>query len=212
VGEIGRRELQTRSKAWPKRLAVKLAGVGISPNMVSVASMVCGAMTFICWMPLLPLTTPVRIGLLVVGAVFIQLRLLCNLIDGLIAIEGGQKSPVGNIYNDVPDRFSDAAVLIAAGYLTPEPVLGWMATVLAVGTAYVRTLGTALTGTTDYRGPMAKQHRMFVMTLAGVGAAVELAFDTQWVMTIALGIVCAGSALTIGRRLSHLATQLRGPQ
>jgi phosphatidylglycerophosphate synthase len=210
MGGIGRRELKTRKKAWPKWLAIRLAGVGVTPNMVSVASMVFGALTFFCWFPFGAASMSARIVLIVVGTISIQLRLLCNLIDGLIAIEGGKKSVVGDIFNDAPDRFSDVAVFAAAGYLTAEPALGWLAALLAVGTAYARTLGTALSGKTDYRGPMAKQHRMFVMTMAGVGTAVEVMYtNTQWVMTIALGIVIVGSAITIGRRLLNVATELR---
>ncbi len=50
------------------------------------------------------------------AALGIQLRLVCNLIDGMVAIEGGMKSPVGGLYNEVPDRIADPLLLIAAGY------------------------------------------------------------------------------------------------
>ncbi len=209
MGEIGRRELQTRKKQWPKTLASWLARAGVTPNMVSIASMVFGATTFLCWIPLWEAETTTRVILLMLGTISIQLRLLCNLVDGLIAVEGGMKSAVGDLYNDVPDRFSDVAVLVAAGYLTTAPELGWLAAVVAVGTAYIRTLGTALTGFSDYTGPMAKQHRMFLMTLAGLGASVELFVGTHWVMTVALSVVILGSFVTIFRRLKGVATKLR---
>lgn len=44
-----------------------------------------------------------------------QSRLLCNLFDGMVAIEGGKKSANGDLYNDMPDRFADALFIIPVG-------------------------------------------------------------------------------------------------
>ena len=46
-----------------------------------------------------------------------QSRLLCNLFDGMVAIEGGKKSANGDLYNDMPDRFADALFIIPVGYV-----------------------------------------------------------------------------------------------
>ena len=208
MGEIGRRELRTRRKQWPRLLAEKLARLGVTPNAVSITSIVFALVTAVLWSPLLRVSLPVKSALFVLGSLGIQLRLLCNLIDGLIAIEGGQKSPVGDIYNDAPDRLSDALVFVAAGYLSYDPALGWLAALLAVGTAYVRTLGTALTAVSDYRGPMAKQQRMFILTVGGLGSAWEIFSGSTWIMTIVLVIVCLGSIVTIIRRLRHISKLL----
>lgn len=54
--------------------------------------------------------------LFLLAAAMIQGRLLCNLMDGLMAIEGNLKSASGEIYNDAPDRVSDALILVGAGY------------------------------------------------------------------------------------------------
>ena len=43
-------------------------------------------------------------ALLLLAAAGIQLRLLCNLLDGMLAVEEGFKSKTGDIYNDLPDR------------------------------------------------------------------------------------------------------------
>ena len=51
--------------------------------------------------------------------------------------------------------------------------LGWCAAVLAVLTAYVRVLGGSLGVTQHFIGPMAKQHRMFTLTIATLLSAVE---------------------------------------
>ena len=100
----------------------------------------------------------------------IQGRLLCNLLDGMVAIEGGRKTRAGDIFNDLPDRISDPLIIVPAGYAITSlpfgPDLGWLAAVVALLTAYVRVLGHSA-GTPDFFvGPMAKQHRMAVLTVA----------------------------------------------
>lgn len=51
----------------------------------------------------------------------IQLRLLCNLFDGMVAIEGGKKSDVGSLYNEFPDRIADSLLIVAAPKNTFKP-------------------------------------------------------------------------------------------
>jgi len=63
----------------------------------------------------------------------------------MVAIASGTASPVGELYNDVPDRFSDAATFIGLGFAAGGyPMLGWIAAILAIMTAYVRILGKSL--------------------------------------------------------------------
>jgi phosphatidylglycerophosphate synthase len=52
------------------------------------------------------------------AAACIQFRLLCNLLDGMVAVEGGKGSVTGPIYNEAPDRIADVLILIGAGYST----------------------------------------------------------------------------------------------
>jgi len=157
-----------------------------------------------------------RISLLLAAAAFIQLRLLCNLFDGMMALEGGLRSPVGDIYNDLPDRIADPVILVAAGcavrHLDYGLTLGWVAALLAVITAYVRMLGAASGQPHDYRGPMAKQHRMAVMTFACAASV----FDPLWqgwaagqIIRGALAAVVVGCVVTIVRRLAHMSKLLR---
>jgi phosphatidylglycerophosphate synthase len=151
----------------------------------------------------------------------IQLRLLCNLLDGMVAIEGGKKSVVGGLYNEVPDRIADPMLLIAAGYCNDWVVklwetipVGWVAAVLAVLTAYIRVMGGTLGATQSFMGPMAKQHRMFVLTLACLGTIVELwvrkdGKAPDQVMMWALTIIVVGCVITCWRRLALIARELR---
>src|SRR5207302_9627498 len=75
-------------------------------------------------------------------------------------------SNLGELYNEVPDRISDAAVFIGAGFAWGGNIaLGYIATILAIFTAYVRAAGKIAGAPNEFCGPMAKQHRMLVVTL-----------------------------------------------
>ena len=52
----------------------------------------------------------------VATAACVQLRLLCNLLDGMVAIEGGKSTPTGALFNEIPDRLADALFLVPLGY------------------------------------------------------------------------------------------------
>ena len=51
-----------------------------------------------------------------VAALGAQLRLTANMLDGMVALASGRDSKVGELYNEVLDRVSDAAVFIGVGY------------------------------------------------------------------------------------------------
>ena len=154
-----------------------------------------------------------RVALLLATAALIQMRLLCNLLDGMVAVEFGKKTKSGEIYNDLPDRISDALTLIPAGYLSVwvswGPELGWAAGLLAVMTAYVRMLGASLGSPHYFLGPMAKQHRMAVMTAACLLSAVEVGLGWRGpVFTVALMIIVLGSLYTVFRRVHRIYQDL----
>jgi phosphatidylglycerophosphate synthase len=210
-----RRPLKSRSRAWAIRLAALLARVGVSANAISLASVLFAALAAAALIAARDAGDALRSLLLLKAAVAIQLRLLCNLLDGMVAIEGAHAAKSGEVFNDAPDRLADAVILVAAGYALPWPAwgtaLGWSAALLAVLTAYVRLLGGALGRPQDFCGPMAKQHRMAVLTAACLGSILEgLVFaERGWVLAVGLAIILAGSALTIGRRLLRLVRWLQ---
>lgn len=151
--------------------------------------------------------------LLLTAAAGIQLRLLCNMLDGMLAVEGGFKSKLGDLYNEVPDRIADVVILVGAGYsVVTMPfglTLGWSAALLAVLTAYVRLLAGSLGATQHFIGPMAKQHRMFVLTVGClIGAAEYSMAGSARAVWLALVVIVAGSLVTLARRLSRLASEL----
>ena len=204
--EPNRRPLKTRSSHWAKQTASFLAGSNISPNQISVASIffaVIGAALLLCY--------PNPAGLIGCGCC-IQGRLACNLLDGMVAIEGGKQSALGPLYNEFPDRIADAILIVALGYAIELPWIGWFGALMAVLTAYVRVSGGALGLPQDFRGPLAKPHRMAVMTAGCLLGALEVAvFGTNYALTVAAFIIAFGAVVTCILRTRVIAGQLRRP-
>jgi phosphatidylglycerophosphate synthase len=200
-----RRELATRNARWARALAQRLAASGVRPNAVSVAGVGFALASGAAFYLSPDFAREGRAALLLAAALSIQLRLLCNLLDGMLAVEGGLKSKTGEIFNDLPDRVADVLILVGAGYAILElphgPALGWAAAAAAVFTAYVRVLGGSLGLTQHFIGPMAKQHRMFTLTVAALLAAGEaLAGMPSRAIAAGLALIVAGSVATAMRR------------
>lgn len=200
-----RRPIAARGSGWARALAAALARSSITPNQISVLSIFFAAVGagMLAWSP--------TIAGLLLCAICVQLRLLCNLLDGMVAMEGGKQTPTGALYNEFPDRVADSLLIVGLGYAAGLPWLGWLGALLAALTAYVRVSGGSLGLAQDFRGPMAKQHRMAVLTAACLLAVGErLLTGTGWVLPAAAWIIAIGSLLTCATRTRAIAMQLRG--
>jgi len=202
--EANRRPIASRSAGWAKAAAAFLARTRVTPNQISAVSMVFAAIGG----ALLALK-PDAIGLLGC-AIAVQARLVCNLLDGMVAIEGGKKSPLGALYNEFPDRIADSLLIVALGYGVGWPALGWFGALAAALTAYIRVFGGSLGLPQDFRGPMAKQQRMAVLTSGCVVGAAEWLFTgTHYVLIAAAVIIAAGSVVTCITRTLAIAAKLK---
>ncbi len=205
-----RRPLKSRASAWAGWLSRLLVRSGASANLISVFSVIfslAAAAVFIL----------IGNGVLtrwwfIGAAALIQMRLVCNLMDGMVAIEGGKKSKTGDLFNEVPDRIADVAILAALGHCAwSQPWcthLGWLAASLAVMTAYIRMQGAVLTGKHDFRGPMAKPQRMALVTVVCLIGAI-----TPGVFVLifwALVVMVVGEIITVCRRLCGISAILKG--
>jgi phosphatidylglycerophosphate synthase len=209
-----RRQLATRRSGWAVALARWLARRGLRPNTVSIAGIAFAAASGLAFAVVPDLDRDARAAVLFAAAVGIQLRLLCNLLDGMLAVEEGLKSKTGDIYNEVPDRLADIAILLGAGYSARDLLygvtLGWAAALAAVLTAYVRVFGGSIGARQHFIGPMAKQHRMFTLTVATLFAVGEtLAGLPARAIRIGLALIIAGSIVTAIRRTRRIVTEVK---
>jgi phosphatidylglycerophosphate synthase len=209
----GRRPLKSRELPFFQNLATWLARSGVTPNAISFLSIVFGC----CAGAVLRGTAHCEGGLRaahwLAAAAFIQLRLIANLLDGMVAVEGRKGGPTGDLWNEAPDRVSDVAIFIGAGYAAGStPLLGFAAALVAVFVAYVRALGASVGAGQCFLGPQAKPHRMAVMTGACVLGAMlpplQFAMPIA-VIVAALWTVIVGGVITSWRRLAYVADFLK---
>ncbi|KRA56300.1 CDP-diacylglycerol--glycerol-3-phosphate 3-phosphatidyltransferase [Caulobacter sp. Root655] len=212
-----RRPLAVRDAAFARRLARRLADAKVSPDAISATSVAFALLGGALLMTSGGLEGVMRALVLVLAALCVQGRLLCNLLDGMVAVEHGQAGPAGPVWNELPDRVADVLLLAGAGYgawtsgLDGGDALGWFAAVLAVLTAYVRELGRGLGQPADFSGPMAKQHRMAALTLTCAVSAVEPLWGGKGQMIlVGLLVIGAGTLITVVRRTRNLVRGLRG--
>jgi phosphatidylglycerophosphate synthase len=205
--------LATREKPWAQEFAARLNSMGIAPNAISLASIGFAFVAALALWRSGSAAGALRVILLLIAAAGIQLRLLCNLFDGMVAVEGHRRTPYGDLYNDVPDRISDVAIFLGAGYgidyLSGGAVLGWAAAVAATLMAYIRLLGGSMGLTQHFSGPMGKPHRMATLTVACFVAIFEpLWHGKGQVMELALALVVAGSIVGFFRRLRLICREI----
>jgi len=197
-----RRPLKVRDVKMVNTFARYLSSKNITPNQISVASVFFAALSAGCF---LLFAKYEHWWLLILAGLFIQCRLLCNLFDGMVAVEGGKSTKSGELFNDIPDRVADPLILVSAGYAIHVVgyggEIGWCAGLLAVMTAYIRTLSASMGAPVDFKGPMAKQHRMAIMTFACIFAAGEIVIlKTDYALVVALILICFGCVITCMRR------------
>lgn len=200
-----RRPLTSRNSAWAARLASWAVQKGLTPNQISQASMGFAALGFLLYW----LSTSggfLQFPALLLAAATLQARLVCNLIDGMVAIEGGRGAKDGPFWNEAPDRVSDLLFFTGAGLAAGNPALGLLAAALAIATAYIRELGRAEGFPPDFSGPLGKPQRMAVLTAGSVLAAL---YATHWTLTVTLWIIALGTAATVIRRSWTLINNLK---
>ena len=196
-----RRPLASRDTRWADRAAKALVRSNVTPNQISQASVGFAAIGFFAFWAAGVMAGPGGAVLLILAGLCVQLRLLCNLLDGMVAIEGGKSAPDGPFWNEAPDRVADILILVGAGLFGDAPTLGFAAAAAAVLTAYVRELGRAEGAPVDFSGPLAKPHRLAAITGGAVLGAIEaLTSGTQWAIWGALWAICLGSFATSVRR------------
>lgn len=198
-----RRPIAARATGWARALSTALARSSITPNQISLISMFFAAVGAIV------LVWGFSPWGLLLAAICVQLRLLCNLLDGMVAVECGKQTATGGLYNEFPDRVADSLLIVALGYAAMYPWLGWLGALLAALTAYVRVFGGSAGLDQDFRGPMAKPQRMAVLTVACVISAAELYWNgSRHALLLGAVVIAAGSALTCFTRIRVMAIRL----
>lgn len=212
-----RRPLRSRNTLAAQSFARVLASTSITPNQISAASVFAALIACVWFYVAAQSSVWLHSVSFLLAAFACQLRLLCNLMDGMVAIEAGKQTADGAVWNELPDRIADILIFVGAGYAAGWPSLGWSVAALAVFVSYVRELGKGIDGVVDFSGPMAKPHRMALVTAAAVMAAVLNFFPidnsegqvSRLIMTVSLWILAVGCVVTLLRRTRSMLLRLK---
>lgn len=151
-------------------LVGRLAAMGVTANQVTliaaIVSVGIGALLLVNPAPALFALVPV----------WMLLRMGLNAIDGMLAREHGQKSPLGGYLNEITDVVSDAALYVPFALVAPFSLPWFTAIVfLAALTEFTGVLGVAHGNGRSYEGPMGKSDRA---VLFGALGALVAGFGT----------------------------------
>jgi phosphatidylglycerophosphate synthase len=207
--DAGRRPIPARNLAITKRIARVLGDRGVTPNMISAFGLAVGVGSGLA-LGLTQVFPDAARPLWAGAAILVLLRGISNMLDGMVAVEQQRGTPSGLFWNELPDRLSDIALFVGAGYsVGGSPVAGWLGACLALLVTYVRALGVTAGAPADFRGPFAKQQRMFsIAVLAAVLAVAPETWRFAWgpagawgPMAVLLWVMVPGIVWTAVRRL-----------
>ena len=209
---IERRPIKSRDTKWAERATTVLVKSGVSPNTISLFGMFAAIAAGLSFGFTSAASDFAARSLWLLGGLLCQIRLLCNLFDGMVAVDRQTASAQGELYNEVPDRVSDAAVMIGLGYSASGNIAaGYVAGMVSIFVAYIRATGKSIGAPNDFCGPMAKPQRMALAT----ALAVYMAFSpASWRITggeatLVLVIIIVGGLATAWRRLARAAKFLK---
>jgi len=167
--------LKPRFQGLLRPLVRRLASWGVTANQITVAAALVSAALGIglCCAPERP-----RLFLLL--PLWMLLRMAFNAVDGLLAREFGQKSPLGAYLNELTDVVSDSLLYLPFAFLphfgprAVGPLWVGMVIVLAVISELAGTVAVMTGASRRYDGPLGKSDRAFVFGLLGLAIGLGL--------------------------------------
>lgn len=180
--------LKPRFQALLRPFVRRLAARGVSANAVTLAAMslsvALGAVLFWC---------AGQTALFLLLPAWMFARMAFNAIDGMLAREFGQQSPLGAYLNELCDVVSDAALYLPFALIAP---FGWGSVGAVIFFSVVSEMAGVLApmvgAARRYDGPMGKSDRAFVFGALGLwlGLAGSLPAWAWWIMpAVAVAIV-----------------------
>jgi CDP-diacylglycerol--glycerol-3-phosphate 3-phosphatidyltransferase len=181
--------LKPRFQALLRPFAGVLHRAGVTANQVTIAACVI-SLALGAWLAIAVHAA----ALFLLVPLWFGLRMALNAIDGMLAREFGQASPLGTYLNELTDVISDSA-LYAPFALLPGSSAWLVATIvaLAIISEMSGVLALSVGRARRYDGPMGKSDRAFVFGVAGLlvglGMPMEQAFNWLWSAVIVLLVV-----------------------
>ena len=161
-------ELKPKFQNLLRPLVRRLYSAGVTANQVTLAACVLSVLLGALLVKFADVST-----LFFLLPIWMFLRMALNAIDGMLAREFNQKTPLGGYLNEATDVISDAALYLPFAFVAP---FGWGVIALVIFLAFMSEflgiLGQVHGSGRRYDGPMGKSDRAFVFGLIGTIYAV----------------------------------------
>jgi phosphatidylglycerophosphate synthase len=133
-------------------------------------------------------------------------RTACNALDGMVARGLSVSSPIGEVYNELLDRISDAAIFICVGIAgLGTDYNAFIAAIFVLLNSYTGILAKAAGGRRVYAGIIGKADRMILIGIAGI---ISFFYFNCLTWDIFLLTISTGSAIALVQRLGIIRKQL----
>ncbi|RYX92804.1 MAG: CDP-alcohol phosphatidyltransferase family protein [Comamonadaceae bacterium] len=190
-------ELKPRFQALLRPIVIKLHGMGVTANQVTVAacliSVALGLWLFFA-------APPVAAFALI--SLWMLLRMGFNAIDGMLAREHHQQTPLGAFLNELTDVVSDAALYLPFALVMPFDAF-WVGAVIVLAgmSEFAGALGPTIGASRRYDGPFGKSDRAFVFGALALYVALGWPLPpwTAWLMPL-LAVLTAWTIVNRTRR------------
>jgi CDP-diacylglycerol--glycerol-3-phosphate 3-phosphatidyltransferase len=176
-------QLKPRFQARLRPIVRRLAAAGVTANQVTLAAMLISLALGLG----LFLNTANSSAFLLLP-LWMFLRMAFNAVDGMLAREFGQQSPLGAYFNELSDVISDAALYLPFVAIAP---FGWGSVgaviFLSAVSEMAGALGPMVGAPRQYDGPMGKSDRAFLFGALGLwlGLVGSLPDAALWIMPAA---------------------------
>lgn len=176
-------QLKPRFQALLRPIVGRLAAAGITANQVTLAAMLISLA-----LGLGLFLNAGNSGAFLLLPLWMFLRMAFNAVDGMLAREFGQQSPLGAYFNELSDVLSDAALYLPFVAVAP---FGWGSVgaviFLSAVSEMAGALGPMVGAPRQYDGPMGKSDRAFLFGALGLwlGLAGSLPDAALWIMPVA---------------------------
>jgi CDP-diacylglycerol--glycerol-3-phosphate 3-phosphatidyltransferase len=162
-------DLKPKFQSLLRPLSNALVAAGVTANAVTIFAMLLSLASgaAIYWFHTL--------RILLILPIVLFLRMALNAIDGMIAREHNQKTPVGAILNELGDVFSDAALYLPLAFVPFfSPVLVIAVVLLSALSEMTGVVGVQIGASRRYDGPMGKSDRAFILGTLGLLLGLNL--------------------------------------
>jgi CDP-diacylglycerol--glycerol-3-phosphate 3-phosphatidyltransferase len=181
-------DLKPRFQALLRPFVGRLAGFGVTANQVTVGA----AIVSIGIGGYVAMFVENR-SLFVLIPIWLFLRMALNAIDGMLAREHDQSSPLGAYLNELTDVVSDAALYLPFAFIAPFSII-WIGLVifLAALSEFAGALGPMIGVSRQYTGPFGKSDRALIFGALALWTGLGLALPPwlSWLMPAVAILLC----------------------